>query len=187
MHRVLSILTAFFSVASALVPHAVRTPAVELDSDGIGGYTGEYVVIYNNSLDPLYGMYTGNLKSMIQTEEAPGGHPARAEGLIDIDNTVKRHFVPAIPPSPFDPHDSIEVGSRRSFAVDPFYSPNGEHYMTFTCLAVGRHCYVWSLDSGSPNGHPLQDIDGGLADAFAAEFDSKYPLMRSSFGAGSER
>ena len=187
MLRTVSIITAFICAAAALAPHAAdRTPAVTLDTNRLGGYTGDYVLIYNPDTMADSARHTGSIQGMIQNE-APPPPPFAADeyGPIDIDGEVKHHFDHSHPPVQDGPHSDPFVGSRQTFYVDPFYSPNGELRLNFICLAEGEHCVVWGVSPVYENGWPLQDIDEGLAPALAAEFDSKYPLMHEYFGSDS--
>ena len=67
------------------------------------------------------------------------------------------------------------VGDKRTWiAVD---DDMGEHVLNFECVAVGEHCYIWSVtDEGQ---YPLKPE---LAEPLRDEFEEKFPLMQEAFG-----
>jgi len=192
MKKCISFIAAIICLLTFLNPAAasLRAPTVILDTNSLGGYSGDYVLIYNPSTLAVSSMTTGSMSGLIQTS-ALQGSPCTADSadgmsIIDIDSEVKTHSGTFSEPADAERlgecGGDYTVGSIKSFFVDPYYSPNGEGAMLFECLAVGEHCRVWSLPSGYDNGWALQDIDVSLADELTSEFDAKYPLLHENFG-----
>ena len=77
------------------------------------------------------------------------------------------------------PEADYSVGSRQSFYVDPYYSPNGEYLLTFECVAAGEYCNVWSLAAPGPWGCCPDDM---LGEEIACVFDRYCPLLLSAYG-----
>ncbi|MBO4419940.1 MAG: S-layer homology domain-containing protein, partial [Oscillospiraceae bacterium] len=161
-----------------------------IDDDPDGGYQGDYVVIYNPSTSPYSSGYsTGNMSGLIETAIGPNvrGNDRRSAEFetrpykLDVDQ-----FLPEAPKTETEAADgtkvSFNVGSKRTFSIYSAYSPTGGGSVEFKCLAVGQHCYIWTPTSTASNIYPLDGIDASFADLAAAEFDSKFPLMQSSFG-----
>lgn len=189
MRRTKLVLTALLLAAVSVCPAATeadiapdaRAPEVTLDTDSLGGYKGDYVVIYNPDLSCTSALSTGNMQYTIQTDIAPLPDHS-VPSVRDVDQEAKRHCRSFCTPGPLPPDADFQVGSRQSFCVDPYYSPMGQCSLVFECLAAGEHCCVWSLPSDTPYMPALQHIDPELADALAAEFDSCYQLMQNCFG-----
>lgn len=180
MLRTLSLVTSFILTAASLLSAPVRAPEVTFDTDPIGGYKGDVVLIYNPNTSPQSALSTGNMQGVIQ---ASNPHPrSDLPGMLDVDQQVKHHSGLFPPSGGISPQASYQVGSRQSFYVDPYYSANGQYLLTFECLAVGEYCCVWSLDPGGPNGPSLGEIDPSLAQSLANEFDLCCPQLLSVFG-----
>ncbi|MBQ5487875.1 MAG: hypothetical protein IIT70_03350, partial [Clostridia bacterium] len=181
----------------AAIPASLAAPAAEpkliaddaaIDTDGSDGYSGDYVVIYNPATSASDSKSTGNLAGLIETEIEP--HPRTAEEAcpelyrIDVDAALMQQAAEAgIPDKPIAGEavkDSFEVGDTHSFMILN-YSPDGT-FMQFKVLAKGEHCYIWTPTSTNSNVYPLDSIDPAYAQMAADEFDSKFPLMQSSFG-----
>ena len=181
----------------AAMPASLAAPAAEpkliaddaaIDTDGSDGYSGDYVVIYNPATSASDSKSTGNLTGLIETEIEP--HPMTAAEAcpelyrIDVDAALMQQAAEAgIPDKPIAGEavkDSFEVGDTHSFMILN-YSPDGT-FMQFKVLAKGEHCYIWTPTSTNSNVYPLDSIDPAYAQMAADEFDSKFPLMQSSFG-----
>ena len=90
MLRTLSLITSFFLTAAALHTPCLRTPEVTFDTDPSGGYTGDYVIIYNPDVSADSELSTGSIQSYIQTD-IPAQHGGPGPVLIDVDSEAKRH------------------------------------------------------------------------------------------------
>lgn len=196
MKKLICIIVAL-ALTMAAVPASLAAPAAEpkliaddavIDTDGSDGYSGDYVVIYNPATSTSDSKSTGNLTGLIETEIEP--HPQTAEETpaelyrIDVDAQLMQQAAEAgIPDKPIAGEavkDSFEVGDTRNFMILN-YSPDGM-MMQFKVLAKGEHCYIWTPTSTNSNVYPLDSINPEYAQMAADEFDSKFPLMQSSFG-----
>lgn len=166
---------------------AVSTGTV-IDPDGSDGYSGDYVVIYNPSVSASDTASTGAMTGLIETEvgnkrPACKGDPV-VPYMIDVDPMLAeldRAHLAGLPETEEMPTKaSFEVGDTHKFMIRN-YSPDGL-YMTFKVLAKGEHCYVWTPVSTNANVYPLDSIDPDYARMAADMFDSKFDLMRESFG-----
>ncbi len=167
---------------------------VEFDSDGSDGYSGDYVVIYNPSTSSSSTAATGNMSGLIETdvgESAVGFTPERNIAdrayRIDVDpemteQSEKEGFTGK---PEFDGAGiavSFNVGDTHTFQLNSTYCPLPSTNVQFKVLAKGEHCYIWTPTSTAENVYPLDSIDESFGEAAAAEFDSKFDLMQSSFG-----
>ena len=196
MKKLVSLLLVFCLVMAAVPAFAVTTAKVPeqknisngdlvIDDDSTGGYTGDYVVIYNPSTSSSTSYSTGTMTGLIETSIASSAQPASsliAAGgnyIIDVDAKLAEEAKYAEPkPAEYDTRASYSVGSTKTFTIYRSYSPTGSSSVQFKCLAVGSHCYIWTPTSTS-NTHPINTT---IAETCAAEFDSKFDLMQSSFG-----
>ena len=164
---------------------------VTLDTDGSDGYSGDYVVIYNPNTSGA-GLSTGNMSGLIETNigtnAAPAVPSAPAEPyMIDVDarfaeQAKKDGITRESVKSPVPENDyKFEVGDTMEFSIMS-YSPLPNWTIEFKVLAKGDHCYIWTPTSTNANVHPLDSIDPSYGEIAAAEFDSKFDLMQSSFG-----
>lgn len=158
-----------------------------------GSYTGDYIIIYNPDYTDTTGKSTGNLTGLIETsvlEHLDGTKSSDEHHELHEDDcmlcgtpALMERTAEQAPPA-FDEEGeriSYSVGSTRNFTLSE--SPVSNNTLNFTCLAVGTHCYVWTpTDKTTPELHPLDNIDSTYAGTYASEFDSKFDLMRSSFG-----
>ena len=167
--------------------------SIIIDDNATGGYEGDYVVIYNPSTSASTSYSTGNMSGLIETSVNanvvmdPAAHRAPNTDMpiykIDIDSRLKELAETAEPePEPIPTRASYKVGDTKTFRILAQYSPTGSSSMTFECLYVGEHCYIWTPTSSANNTYPLDTIDTSFAQMAAAEFDSKFDLMQSSFG-----
>ncbi|MBQ1675300.1 MAG: hypothetical protein II069_04580, partial [Oscillospiraceae bacterium] len=198
---VLLVLCLIFSMvpAYAAQPSREKTDArgihngIIIDDDAAGGYEGDYVVIYNPSTSASSSYSTGNMTGLIETsvnanvQTDPAAHRAPNTDLpiykIDIDSQLKELAETVEPgPEPEPTRASFKVGDTKTFRILAQYSPTGSSSMTFECLYVGEHCYIWTPTSSANNTYPLDEIDTSFAQMAASEFDSKFDLMQSSFG-----
>lgn len=164
---------------------------VTLDTDGSDGYSGDYVVIYNPNTSGS-GLSTGNMSGLIKTNvgtnAAPAAPTAHAEPyMIDVDaqfaeQAKKDGITRKSIKSPVNNGGyRFEVGDTMNFSIMS-YSPLPDWTIEFKVLAKGEHCYIWTPTSTNANVHPLDGIDPDYGAMAAAEFDSKFDLMQSSFG-----
>ena len=170
--------------ASAEKTRMISTETV-IDADGSDGYSGDYVVIYNPSTDPNSTASTGNMAGLIETELSPASVPTADEAgyKIDVDGELAekaRALGVDRAPDGGGTRTSYEVGDTHSFLILN-YSPLGM-MVEFEVLAKGEHCYIWTPTSSAENVYPLDSIDPSYAQDAADTFDSKFPLMQSSFG-----
>ncbi|MBQ5986407.1 MAG: Ig-like domain-containing protein [Clostridia bacterium] len=199
----ISIVLALSVLPSGILSEAVRETApegvrlvnssVDIDEDGSDGYSGDYVVIYNPSTSYSGSASTGNMSGLIETEigeslSAPkaGETPDRAF-RIDVDPEMAEEAKAAGIDKP-EAGDtgaaslSFNVGDTHYFELNGTYCPLSSTNVQFKVLAKGDHCYIWTPTSTQSNVWPLDSIDPTFADIAAAEFDSKFDLMQSSFG-----
>ncbi|MBQ1411344.1 MAG: InlB B-repeat-containing protein, partial [Oscillospiraceae bacterium] len=163
-----------------------------IDDDPTGGYTGDYVVIYNPNTDASSSLSTGSMSGLIQTSVAsnatvPAQRSADAEArpyIIDIDSLLAESEDNAADAAAVtEPvRASYTVGSTKTFTIDTDSSPTGSSSVEFKCLYVGEHCYIWTPTSSANNTYPLDTIDQSFAKLAADEFDGKFNLMQYSFG-----
>ncbi|MBQ3937949.1 MAG: InlB B-repeat-containing protein, partial [Clostridia bacterium] len=172
---------------------------VVLDEDSTGGYEGDYVVIYNPSTSSSTSYSTGTMTGLIETtiepsivnppaETVKNGVPANSWKL-DIDSVLDEQarrenpdYGKDVPGNENLTKASYNVGDTKTFKILAQYSPTGSSSVSFKCLYVGQHCYIWTPVSSSNNTYPLDQINTSYAALAAAEFDSKFDLMQSSFG-----
>jgi|GEM_PF-251964 len=178
--------TPVVTTAPTTAPTATTAPTtstgegVTIDTDGSDGYTGDYVVIYNGGTSTSSGYSTGTMTGLIETTIEASQQtrtPANLDRpwIIDVDSIM-----------PYAEDNgtinatraTYSVGDTKSYTISN-YSPGGSS-ITFKVLAVGSHCYIWTPTNSAY--YPLDGIDTSFAATVAAEFDSKYDLMNSSFG-----
>ena len=196
MKRILSIVLVLCLTLAALPAFAIETKApaqktvnngdIVIDEDSTGGYTGDYVVIYNPSTSSSTSYSTGTMTGLIETSVASATASVNSIGalpknyIIDVDAKLAREAKTAVAnPAPADTKASYSVGSTKTFSIYSSYSPTGSSSLQFKVLAVGEHCYIWTPTSTNSNVHPINTT---IAETCAAEFDSKFDLMQSSFG-----
>ena len=169
---------------------------VIIDEDSSGGYEGDYVVIYNPATSSSTSYSTGTMTGLIETTVTPNVVPEPVESRLpkgtyklDVDAELNEMAKANNPDyGKIDPEGdlatraSYNVGDTKTFKILQQYSPTGSSSVTFKCLYVGSHCYIWTPQSSSNNTYPLDQIDSSYAALAAAEFDSKFDLMQSSFG-----
>ena len=163
---------------------------ITVDDNPIGGYTGDYVIIYNPDTNSDT-RSTGNLSGLIETSAGVSANAVTKRSvsddarpyIIDIDSILEQDQgsgnMKAAATVPV--RASYNVGSTKTFTVNSNYSPTGSSSIEFKCLYVGQHCYIWTPTT-SNNTYPLDTIDESYAKKAADEFDSKFDLMQSSFG-----
>lgn len=167
--------------------------SVEIDDDGSDGYSGDYVVIYNPSTSYSNSQSTGNMAGLIETDVGESlAVPKAAEEearpyKLDIDPILaeqdKANGVGTGKPADGGSMAvSFNVGDTHTFELNSSYCPLSNSNVQFKVLAKGEHCYIWTPTSTASNVWPLDSIDPTFADICAAEFDSKFDLMQSSFG-----
>jgi len=167
---------------------------VEFDDDGSDGYSGDYVVIYNPSTSSSATASTGNMAGLIETTvggNSIGYEPDRAvmdrPYKLDVDGIIaEQNEAAGIPANPVTDGaviaTSFNVGDTHNFQINSTYCPLPSTSVQFKVLAKGDHCYIWTPTSTAANVYPLDQIDESFGDMAAAEFDSKFELMQSSFG-----
>ncbi|MBQ1893468.1 MAG: hypothetical protein II155_05120, partial [Clostridia bacterium] len=164
---------------------------ITIDTDATGGYEGDYVVIYNPATSSSTSYSTGTMTGLIETTVNANveGSKSLAESdkpfyKIDVDPQLSELAKTAKIEKPVqeDTRASYSVGDTKTFSLYSTYSPTGSGSVQFKCLYVGQHCYIWTPTSSSNNTYPLDTIDSSFAGMAAAEFDSKFDLMQSSFG-----
>ena len=162
---------------------------VTIDTDPAGGYTGDYVVIYNPGSASV-GESTGSLAGKIVTDLSANVVPTRAADkevnedipyVIDVDYEVSQ-ITPDVPAPEFaETRDAYVLGSTRSFGLYNYPPVSGyETSFTFKVIAVGQHCRVWTPVNSAY--HPLDLINEGYAQTAADRFDEKFELMQASYG-----
>ena len=167
--------------------------SIIIDTDPTGGYEGDYVVIYNPATSSSTSYSTGTLTGLIETTiEANAStfpiqsvmNPEKPMHKIDIDSALRAQAQSEVQSvTPQEPvKASYSVGDTKTFRILQQYSPTGSSSVSFECLYVGQHCYIWTPVSSSNNTYPLDEIDSTYAKMAADEFDSKFDLMQSSFG-----
>ena len=193
MLLVLSILPAAAFAKTAEQPKLVNDN-VEFDDDGSDGYSGDYVVIYNPSTSSSATASTGNMAGLIETTvggDSIGYEPDRAAMdrpyKLDVDPVIaEQNEAAGIPAKPVTDGagiaTSFNVGDTHTFQINSTYCPLPSTSVQFKVLAKGDHCYIWTPTSTADNVYPLDQIDESFGDLAAAEFDSKFDLMQSSFG-----
>lgn len=168
----------------------INTGHIAIDNNPSGGYTGNYVVIYNPSESSSDSKSTGNMSGRIQTSISANMLPGDAEDeligsdgmyIIDVDAEMeelaeKLYGEKYEAPEPV--RQSFNVGDERDFTV-PAYSPTGSTTVRFKVLRKTDHCYIWTITSTASGMYPLSSAD---AQSAANEFEAKYALMNSSFG-----
>ena len=198
---VLLVLCFVFSLAPMQAAEALGETAdlrgvkdtIIIDDDAAGGYEGDYVVIYNPATSSSTSYSTGTMTGLIETSvntniaSDPAGLYAPNTDLpiykIDIDSQLRELAETVEPgPEPIPTRASYKVGDTKTFRILAQYSPTGSSSVSFKCLYVGEHCYIWTPVSSSNDTYPLDQIDASFAQMAAEEFDSKFDLMQSSFG-----
>ena len=173
---------------------------VVIDEDATGGYEGDYVVIYNPATSSSTSYSTGTMTGLIETTVTPNivdmpaeptrsGVPANS-WKIDIDGELNERakrenadYGKDVPGNVNPTRASYSVGDTKTFKlVNVQSSYGGTTSVQFKCLYVGQHCYIWTPTSTTGSYYPLDQINSGYAAMAAAEFDSKFDLMQSSFG-----
>ena len=167
----------------------VTSGDVVIDDDGSDGYSGDYVVIYNPSTSGYGTASTGNMSGLIETEVGEDAvHPMPAEMAdrpyrIDVDGAMAEQAAGLEKPvGGTSVRTSFNVGDTHTFSLNSSYCPLPSSSVQFKVLAKGEHCYIWTPTSTASNVYPLDQIDPTFGDICAAEFDSKFDLMQSSFG-----
>lgn len=164
-----------------------------IDTDPAGGYTGDYVVVYNPSSDTTSGATTGSLAGLIDTTIDPGFfwnasgggeaesiHDPDMPAIIDVDSELAAVKPDLSKPAAEPERTNWGVGATKTFPIYN-YSPTGSAAnIQFKVLYVGAHCRVWTCTNQSYV--PLDYLSTYYAQYVANEFDAKYPLMSSSFG-----
>lgn len=161
-----------------------------IDDNPAGGYYGDYVVIYNPSTSPYSSASTGNMSGLILadtgTTNVQDFEPVNPDipYKIDVDQSLSNEKLDKsdFPEVEGDKTLSFEVGDTHNFILYSTYCPLPSTNVEFECLAVGENCYIWSPTSTASNVYPLDEINPSYAAICAAEFDSKFDLMNSSFG-----
>ncbi len=178
------LLTLSLGASLAAEEKLINTGELVLDTDGEGGYSGEYVVIYN-PLEAGSSIFTGNMFGLIENSVA--GSASFSDTPIDEPDFYRLDVDAEMPYVPFDkeamPHGektSYQLGDTKIFTISS-YSP-GSSSLEFSCIGVGEYCYIWTPTGENSNFHPLDDIDPTYGQVAADEFDAKYPLMNYSFG-----
>ena len=173
-----------------LSDHSSQSLCIAPDSNG--AYYGDYIIIYNPDYDDEVGKSTGSLSGMIDTsvlyhldgsrdEECEEAELSENSSVLCGTTELMKSVTTPIDLGPEGERTSYSVGSTRDFTLT--YSPISDTNINCTCLAVGDHCYIWTpTDKTDPNLLPLDSFDPTYADLYANEFDSKFPLMQSSFG-----
>lgn len=203
LSALLSLVLALSVLPAGILAETVRKTApadarlvnnsVEIDDDGSDGYSGDYVVIYNPSTSYGGSASTGNMTGLIETKVGDSlSAPKSAETpdrayVIDVDPELAEEAKAAGIGKP-EAGDtgaaslSFNVGDTHYFQLNYSYCPLPSTNVEFKVLAKGEHCYIWTPTSTASNVYPLDSIDPSFADICAAEFDSKFDLMQSSFG-----
>ena len=161
---------------------------VIVDTDPAGGYTGDYVVIYNSNTSSGLSASTGSLSGLIETEvygsvtPAEGRRSAENGELpykLDVDADIEKaaESQPALPKD--GKRETFTVGMTKNFYIAN-YNPAGTGYLQFKLLYQGTHYNIWTVTTAAYK--PLDLIDAGFAQTAAEEFDSKFDLMRLSYG-----
>ncbi len=159
---------------------------VTIDTNSAGGYTGDYVVIYNPSTSSSSSASTGSLSGLIETTVEANALNNRDDSAViedadrpytvDIDSQFGYEDIDSLPDCAT--RASYPVGTTKNFTISS-YSP-GSSSLQFKVLYVGSHCRIWTVTNSSY--HPLDGIDTSYAQTIAQMFDSKYTLMNSSYG-----
>lgn len=159
---------------------------VIIDTDPAGGYTGDYVVIYNSGETSYSGQTTGPLTGLIETEiygEKPSAETRAADDAIPRKIDVDAEMEEQAKALGKTPHESVRetftVGQTREFVVNS-YNPAGGGYLTFKLLYQGAHCNIWTVTTAAYK--PLDLIDPSYAEIAAAEFDESYSKMQRAYG-----
>lgn len=165
---------------------------VTIDTDPTGGYTGDYVVIYNPSSDTSTAAGTGSLAGLIETDVNANILPGRGTAepqyvknpdipyIIDVDEEVSR-FTPDGPaPEKTATKANYPVGSTHTFNLYNYSPAGGESEVQFKVLYLGEHCRIWTVTNSDY--HPLDGIDSSYAQTAAERFDEKFELMQASYG-----
>ena len=169
-------------------PARLTHSGVTLDTSSVGGYEGDYVVIYNPSDSYYTSASTGSLAGLIETEVYGSALPAPRKtspadpaipGKIDVDPIVEAaaEKQPVLPNE--NKRETFTVGMTRTFYIAN-YNPAGTGNLEFKLLCQGAHCNIWTVTTAAYK--PLDLIDETFAATAAAEFDSKFALMSSSYG-----
>ena len=77
MKKFTAVIMALMMISSIMIipdfAGAKTVNEIVLDTNGVDGYTGDYVVAYNPSLDETKGASTGNLTGLIETSNVIKG------------------------------------------------------------------------------------------------------------------
>ena len=170
---------------------SVTHNTVIIDDDPADGFEGDYVVIYNPSTVASNSISTGNLNGLIETTVDANVTDFCKNRAADTDTPYKidvdgmlNELAESKPQSPAAKASRAvySVGDTKDFELADIQSSFTFNTVTFECLYVGEHCYIWTPVSSANNTYPLDEIDPTYAKAAADEFDSKFDLMQSSFG-----
>ena len=164
-------------------PLVLAEGGIQIDADPEGGYTGDYVLIYNDDFLSGTSLTSGFMTGLIETDIPQFGQ--RVPDGFDI-NSYKSKVVSQ--PDPYleqtQTQDSSlpfgEVGFIKAFVIPEGLSP-GRGDIDFQVIAAGQHCRVWS--PLNPDYYPLEAIDPTAAEELAAAFDGHYDFMTRVFGA----
>ncbi len=205
LSRVLAILLAAMMLVGILPASAfagtqaadlksVAAGDITIDEDPADGYEGDYVVIYNPSISAAdvcsAGTMTGLIKTEIDANVTPGEPDPNALYRLDVDAQMAERArrltgvssPEDLPARKAGSSSDFKVGDTNVFQIYGPYSPTGSGEVQFKCLYVGEHCYIWTPTSEAANVYALDKLGDDLAAQIAAEFDTKFDLMQSSFG-----
>jgi len=135
-------------------------------------YTGNYLLVSNESVNGISTQYSGTL-SVQQQVEIPSKQP---EGMywyepylpLPKDLTLEKLVKPAKIPKPL-----ANIGDTKSFWVDDWVL-NTRYQITATLQAIGNYCEIWVEDTS--------EIDITKAQQLANEFDNIiYPNVTTYF------
>ena len=173
-------------------PERLLHQGTVIDTDPEGGYTGDYVIIYNPENSQNAGYYTGTLEGKIITEVEPHpessskGGEAKASFVCDTeflspDRQTKSPEEDGGKAGHEPTRAEYPVGATRSFKIYYMRNPNPDGGpIEFKVLTVGEHCRVWTPVEAQYG--PLDLMNPTYADKVTAMFDSKYPLMERYYG-----
>ena len=187
MKKLVSVLLAA-ALSLSMLPLCAVSESVErslnenviIDTDPEGGYTGDYVVIYNPSSNIIAPGSTGSLEGKIITSVAA---KAEGDGFVCENSFVCGTDLSESIPDDYEPvfvKTDYPVGSTRFFQIvgdNP--NPDGGP-IEFKVLHVGEHCRIWTPTD--PAYLPIDVADPEYASYAADEFDSKFDLLTSTFG-----
>ncbi len=193
MKKFTAVIMALMMISSIMIipdfSGAKTVNEIVLDTNGADGYTGDYVVAYNPSLDETKGASTGNLTGLIETsnvikgfdyeQEDPRG--PKIEFMQEDDEFDENEYYnaefEALRNSARTRSTQYSVGQTDYFRL--YYGSTTS--AQFKVLAVGRHCYIWTPTSYQTQ-YALDRLDSSYAQLMADEFDEKYDKMCAQFG-----